>query len=93
MSLKRRRYTGTFRGARQGALLELIATLLLAMVGSINNLFKCTDMLEVVENTHLLKKVHSLLKTWVLAFVLKSKRAIALNVQFKRLLQQSERSW
>jgi hypothetical protein len=81
-----------FREARQGALLELVVVLL-AMMCSINDFFDCTDALKVPGHAHLYKGIHSLLKMWELALALKSKGAIALNVQLKRSLQWGERSW
>jgi hypothetical protein len=72
-------------------LLELVAALL-AIMCSINDFFNCANALEVVENAHLLKKIHGPLHVRELALALGSKRAIALNAQLKRSLRRGKRS-
>jgi hypothetical protein len=69
MSLKRRHHAGIFGGAKQEALLKLV-TALLAVIHGINNLFDRTNVLEVLEDTHLQKEIHSLLKMRELALAL-----------------------
>jgi hypothetical protein len=91
MSLKRRHYAGTFGGARQEALLKLV-TALLAMICGINDLFDCTNVLEVLGDTYLQKEIHSLLKMRELALALWSKGAVTFDAWLKRSLRQSERS-
>jgi hypothetical protein len=53
---------------------------------SINNFFDSANVLEVAEDTHLLKEIYSLLHMRELALAFRSKRAVALNAQLKRLL-------
>jgi cytochrome bd-type quinol oxidase subunit 2 len=72
-------------------LLKLIAALL-AMMRSINNFFDSANTLEVPRDAHLLKEIHGPLHTRELALAFRSKRAITLNMQLKRLLQRGERS-
>jgi hypothetical protein len=58
----------------------------------INDFFDCADVLNVPGDTHLLKEIHGPLETRELALALRSKEAIALDAQLKRLLWQGEGS-
>jgi hypothetical protein len=92
VSLEWRRHAGAFEGARQGALLKLVATLL-AMMCSINDFFNRTDAFEVLGHAHLCEEIHSPLKIWKLALAFRSKEVITLNARLKWLLRQSEECW
>jgi hypothetical protein len=54
---------------------------LLAVMRSINDFFDCVNVLEVPGHAHLLKEIYSPLHTWELALALRSKGAVALNMQ------------
>jgi hypothetical protein len=69
VSLEQKHHVSIFEEARQGALLKLITALLLAMMSSINNIFKCTDALEVMEQAYLYEEIYCLLKVEKLALV------------------------
>jgi hypothetical protein len=92
MSLERRRYAGAFGGARQEALLKLVATLLLAVICGINDFFKRADALEVAGDTYLLKEIHCPLETRKLALAFGGKGAVALDAQLEWSLWWGERS-